>query len=97
MTIVDTLPSRALCALHNNHPAYRRKWPASDYVDEERDALLTWAATLSDRQILRFRNVGVKSVAWIRAQPIPEPPPVHPIAARSVTVRAALAFGEWPA
>jgi hypothetical protein len=57
----DSTAKRALHALARNHPQYR----SGVFLSSE--TLLAWAATFPDEKLLWMRNVGIKTVAWIRA------------------------------
>lgn len=61
---------RSLIALFRNHPETTRNerygWGTPALAAARREMLLQWAATLSDWQLLSMRNLGPKSLAWIR-------------------------------
>ena len=66
------IETRALNALWRRHPdtppndRYGEK--AQRHAYAERDKLLRWAADQPDARLLEFRNLGVTTLAWIRAQ-----------------------------
>lgn len=71
MTDRDPLEARALLALYRNHPDtlpdQRYGWDARHRARALRGTLLSWAATLPDYRLLDCRNLGVTTLAWIRA------------------------------
>lgn len=69
--MTNPVEARALFALYRNHPSTlpsERYGPqAHRRARQNRTMLLVWAAKQSDDALLSCRNLGVTSLAWIRA------------------------------
>lgn len=69
--VASMIETRALKALWRNHPETapeaRYRVSARSLIYEHRGRLLAWAAAQSDSRLLSCRNIGAKTLSWIRA------------------------------